>query len=87
MTIWRAILVGQLIVNVAATIIMIAVMFLGSRLVPGKLHYLAAVWSVALVVVQRASLASLGDPERLRSRSRAKVRRANRFELADRFTV
>ena len=40
MTIWRAILVGQLIVNVTATIIMIAVMFLGSWLFP---------WEIALL--------------------------------------
>ena len=71
MTIWRAILVGQLVVNVAATMIMLAVMFLGSRIVPWEFALLggsliAWLWWSFSVPRWRAWAVSRGiDPKRL----------------------
>jgi hypothetical protein len=71
MTIWKAILIGQLVINVPAVAIMIAVMFLGSIVAPWPLALLAGsllawIWWSLIVPRWRDWVLGQGvDPNRL----------------------
>ena len=85
-TIWKAIVIGQLVVNLPAVGIMFAALFLGSFVAPRFFALLGSISRLDLVVIHRFTLARLGTRPRNRPRATSEVRFPYRLDLAEGIT-